>query len=75
MTQARVCVHPTIEFLHDTRRRKGLTRTQVSARSGYSVRAIEYWEWGWRTPSLESLIGYAGALGYDLTLTPKEGSR
>lgn len=75
MTKTRTPSHPLVQFLHDRRRRRGLTREQVAARAGCSVRAIEYWEWGMRSPSVESLIEYAGALGYEVTLTAKGGPR
>lgn len=72
---ARTPPHPLIQVLYDARRHRGLSRTQIAARTGYSVRTVEYWEWGLRTPSLDSLADYAEVLGYTITLTPKGGPR
>lgn len=67
--------HPIITQLHDTRKERGLSRNAISARIGWALYSVLQWEHGRRSPRLEAVADYADALGYQITLTPKEGSR
>ena len=65
-------VHPIITQLRAERERRAISRPRMAALTGWSVHAIEGWEWGDRSPLLDNLADYAQALGYTITLTPKE---
>lgn len=50
----------------------GVTKAELSRRTGFSVRAIEYWESGERKVKLENFIQTLLALGYDVDISVKE---
>ena len=66
--------HPIVVALRAERERRGLHQKDIAAAIGASRNAV----WGWENAStdipLDRLIAYAKALGYTLTLTPKETS-
>ena len=58
--------------LREFRISQGVTKAELSRKTGFSVRAIEYWESGERKVKLENLILALTALGYDVDITVKE---
>jgi DNA-binding XRE family transcriptional regulator len=56
------------------RKNESLTQAELQARTGLTQQTISRIEKNREiSPSLRNLIKYASALGYELTLTPKQG--
>lgn len=66
--------HPAIAALRAERRRRGITQAAIADAMQTSVPALSSIETGRKCPNLHTLIRYADALGYDLTITPKENA-
>lgn len=64
---------PIIDTLHGARLEQGLSQRQLANRIGCSPTAVWYWETDRRIPRLDRLRQWTEALGYDLTLTKREG--
>jgi DNA-binding XRE family transcriptional regulator len=59
--------------LMEARRKETLTQAEIQALTGLTQQTISRIESNHDiSPSLRNLIKYAGALGYELTLAPKE---
>ncbi|MDA7645136.1 helix-turn-helix domain-containing protein [bacterium] len=54
------------ELLREERSRGGLSMTDVAAKAGLSQQMVSYVERGLRTPSLDTLVRMADAVGCDL---------
>ena len=61
------------EFLKRVREAKGLTKTELAARSGFTLRAVQYWEQGRKNITLENAALLLDALGLELVITEKGG--
>jgi DNA-binding XRE family transcriptional regulator len=60
--------------LAEARTKELITQAELQAMTGLTQQTISRIEKnGEISPSLRNLIKYAGALGYELTLTPKQG--
>jgi DNA-binding XRE family transcriptional regulator len=59
--------------LIEARKRESLTQAQIQEKTGLTQQTISRIETNSEiSPSLRNLIRYAGALGYELTLVPKQ---
>lgn len=67
--------HPVATALRAERKRRRITQAHIATTIGTVASAISMYENGHRWPVLDTLVRWADALGYDLTLTPKEGSK
>jgi transcriptional regulator with XRE-family HTH domain len=66
---------PILDALRAERERRGLSQTELAQMIGRSTYNTPYqWESGINEPTLSSLREWAGALGYDVTLTPHEAA-
>jgi transcriptional regulator with XRE-family HTH domain len=62
-----------LRALHEARKAQGLTLLDVAERMGRATaQSPWHWESGKTSPSLITLHQWAGALGYELTLTKRE---
>lgn len=61
---------PIVTQLRDERIRQRLTQAKVAQRAYVSAGAIGCYEAGHNNPSVNALMSWAAALGYQLTLTP-----
>lgn len=57
---------PPERFVHDLRVAKGLSKSELSKRTGYSARSFDYWESGERNMTLESFCKILDAIGYEV---------
>lgn len=64
-------IPPVIKGLVEVRLAWGLSRTEVSKRSGIQIRKIRLYELGLCEPNLRFLRKWADALGYEITLGSK----
>lgn len=61
------------EFLKRVREAKGLTKTELAKRSGFTLRAVQYWEQGRKNITLENATRLLDALGMELVISAKGG--
>lgn len=61
------------EVLRQAREAKGLTKTELAKRSGFTLRAVQYWEQGRKNITLENATRLLDALGLELVITEKGG--
>jgi transcriptional regulator with XRE-family HTH domain len=66
-------LHPIITQLR-RERQKTCTQAEMARRCGTSRGNISDWEYGRFSPTLAHLTAWADALGFELTLTPKDGA-
>jgi transcriptional regulator with XRE-family HTH domain len=69
-----VSARQLVDALRQARADQGRTRAEVAAGMGIhatSTRSLQLWELGTNVPNTESLVRWANALGYDVTLTPR----
>lgn len=59
------------DLLKRTREIKGLTKTELAQRSGFTLRAVQYWEQGNKNITLENTVRLLNALGLELVITEK----
>lgn len=69
----RIDIHPVVERLTQVRLAWGLTVPEVSKRIGISWGALHRLENGKREPGFKVLTRWADALGYDLSIWPRDG--
>lgn len=62
-----------ISALRQERIKLKLRLVDVSEKTGYHYNAIQRWETGIVSPSINAVIDYADALGFDVVLKRKEG--
>ena len=55
------------EVIRTLRKRKGLTQEQLAEHLGISVMTVRRWEWGERTPDVDSLQKISGVLGVSVS--------
>ncbi|GAA1455422.1 helix-turn-helix transcriptional regulator [Nocardiopsis tropica] len=60
--------HPIITQLRAIRDDAGYTRKSFATEHGFPVSTLEKWDWALASPTLDALMRYAAALGYQLTL-------
>lgn len=66
---------PILDTLRAERERRGWSQTYLAQRLGRQTYNTPYnWESGVNEPTLSSLREWAGALGYDVTLTLQAGT-
>lgn len=65
-------VHALIAELMEVRRAWRLTQAEVAERSGVSHRTVSETELGNSSPHFDNLCLMADALGYEITLRPKQ---
>lgn len=63
--------HPVLVELRAERKRRDLTQADIAAAMGTTAPAVSHLETGYKSPVLATLIRYADALGYDLTIAKK----
>lgn len=68
----RVTVHPLAAQLRGVRIDSGLKLRALARRLGKHPSTVSHWELGNNMPPLDEADAWATALGFDLTLTPKE---
>lgn len=56
------------EFLKHLREAKGITKSELTRRSGFTLRAIQYWEQGKKNISLENAKKLLEALGLEFKI-------
>ena len=61
------------EVLRQAREAEGLTKTELAARSGFTLRAVQYWEQGRKNITLENAVRLLDALGLELVIKEKGG--
>ena len=61
------------EVLRQAREAQGLTKTELAKRSGFTLRAVQYWEQGRKNITLENATRLLDALGLELVVTAKGG--
>ena len=61
------------EVLRQAREAQGLTKTELAERSGFTLRAVQYWEQGRKNITLENAVRLLDALGLELVITEKGG--
>lgn len=61
------------EILKQAREAKGLTKTELAGRSGFTLRAVQYWEQGRKSITLENAAKLLDAL--ELTIIDKPKSQ
>lgn len=60
------------QILSKNRKLNGLSQRKLAEKSGFTVRAIQYWEKGTKSISLENADKLLKALGIEITLGSKE---
>jgi transcriptional regulator with XRE-family HTH domain len=63
---------PIIVALRQERLNLKLRLVDVSDKTGYHYNAIQRWEAGKVAPSVQAVVDYANALGFDVVLKKKE---
>lgn len=61
------------EVLRQAREAQGLTKTELAKRSGFTLRAVQYWEQGRKNITLENAALLLDALGLEVVITAKGG--
>ena len=61
------------EFIGQAREAQELTKTELAKRSGFTLRAVQYWEQGRKSITLENAARLLDALGLELVITEKGG--
>lgn len=61
------------EVLRQARKAQGLTKTELAKRSGFTLRAVQYWEQGRKNITLENAALLLDALGLELVIKEKGG--
>ena len=59
------------EVLRQAREAEGMTKTELANRTGFTLRAVQYWEQGKKNITLENASKLLDALGLELTITDK----
>lgn len=56
------------KFLRESRKQKGFSQSELAKKSGFTRRAIQYWEKGEKSISLENADKLLKALGIQLII-------
>lgn len=56
------------KFLRESRKQKGFSQSELARKSGFTRRAIQYWEKGEKSISLENADKLLKALGIQLII-------
>lgn len=56
------------KFLRESRKQKGFSQSELARKSGFTRRAIQYWEKGEKSISLENADKLLKALGVQITI-------
>ncbi len=61
-----------LKLLREERIRNQMSLEALSLLTGYNFNSLQRWENGRVTPSVNAVVDYANALGFDLVLRKKE---
>ena len=61
------------KFLRESRKQKGFSQSELAKKSGFTKRAIQYWEKGKKSISLENADRLLTALGVEIKIGKTEG--
>ena len=67
--------HPVITDLTTSRRNLGLSQEELSDRMGYARGNLSTYELGRSAPNMRFLTTWAQALGFDITLKPRDDDK
>lgn len=56
------------KFLRESRKQKGFSQSELAKKSGFTKRAIQYWEKGKKSISLENADRLLTALGVEIKI-------
>ena len=59
------------EFIGQAREAQGLSKTELAKRSGFTLRAVQYWEQGKKNITLDNAVRLLDALGLGLVIKAK----
>ena len=60
------------KFLRESRKQKGFSQSELAKKSGFTKRAIQYWEKGKKSISLENADRLLTALGVEIKIGKTE---